>query len=169
MTDYQSFETIRLWIKPISEVDAIFLLELLNTPTWIQNIGDRGVKTVEQARQYIENRMKPQWERLGFGNFVVVRKEDDTKIGVCGLFDRDGIEGFDIGFALLPQFEKKGYAFEAAQKILAVGKESFGIEKVKGITTEDNVSSRKLLEKLGLRYTKNITIPNDDAILMLFE
>ena len=114
MTQYKIFETERLILKPASEEDASFIFELFNTPKWLQYIGDRNVKTVEDARDYIKTRMVPQLERLGYSNYVVIRKTDNCKVGTCGLYDREGLEGIDIGFAFLPEYEKKGYAFEGA-------------------------------------------------------
>lgn len=163
------FETERLFLKPINLDDADLILELLNMPKWIQYIGDRNVKSKEAAEQYIKEKMLPQYERLGFGNFTVVRKSDQQKLGTCGLYDREGLEGVDIGFAFLPQYEKKGYAHESAQKVKELGIQQFGIKKINAITTQDNFASQKLLKKLGFTYTKMIRIPNDKEELMLFE
>ncbi|WP_018476558.1 GNAT family N-acetyltransferase [Pontibacter roseus] len=169
MSPYKSFETERLLLKPTSEEDAPFLLGLLNTPKWLQYIGDRNVKSVEDAQVYIRNRMTPQLERLGFSNYTIIRKSDGVKVGVCGLYDREGLEGIDIGFAFLPEHEGKGYAFEAASEIKRAGVEEFGIGQIRAITAKDNIASQKLLEKLGLRYSKMVQLPNDNEELMLYE
>lgn len=169
MTDYKIFETERLWLIPMTEIDAPFFLALVNTPKWLQYIGDREVRTVEAATEYITKRMKPQLERLGFGNFKVVRKADGVILGTCGLFDRAGLDGIDIGFAFLPQYEKKGYAFEAASKMLALAKHEFLLKEVKAITMKDNIDSQRLLEKIGMKYSEDVTIPNDTEILMLYK
>lgn len=166
---YKKFETERLTLKPANENDAEFIFELLNSPSWIQYIGDRNVRSVEEAKDYINKRMKPQLERLGFSNYIVSKKEDNVKIGTCGLYDREGIDGVDIGFAFLPQYEKKGYAYEAAQKLMKEAKDSFGLKSVSGFTTKDNYSSQKLLEKLGLKAEGKIRIPNDDEELLLYK
>lgn len=160
--------TPRLELHPTSKKDATFLLELLNSPKWIQNIGDRQVHTIAQAEQYIAEKMEPQAARLGFGNFTLVRKEDGQKIGTCGLYDREGLEGVDIGFALLPAYEGKGYAFEAAQKLLKMAQKEWKLSTIQGITLEKNIASRRLLEKLGLEFKKYIHLANDEEELMLY-
>ncbi|PKV76416.1 GNAT family N-acetyltransferase [Pontibacter ramchanderi] len=169
MAQYRSFETERLLLKPTSEEDAAFMLKLLNTPSWIRYIGDRNVHTVEEAVAYIRDKVTAQLQRLGYANYTVIRKSDGEKLGVCGLYDREGLEGIDIGFAFLPEYEKQGYGFEAAQEIKRAGIEEFGISQMKAITTKDNVPSQKLLQKLGLRYSKMVQLSDDAEELMLFE
>ena len=107
-------ETERLQIVKFSEEDAPFVFELLNTPAWIQFIGDRGVRTLEEARQYIVNGPLKSYEQFGFGPYLVRLKESDRPIGLCGLFKRETLEDVDIGFALLPAYAGNGYAYEAA-------------------------------------------------------
>ena len=168
MAKYKNFETKRLILKPTSENDAEFIYELLNTPKWIQYIGERNVKTIEIAKEYILNKMTPQLERLGYSNYTLVRKLDNVKIGTCGLYDRDGLEGIDIGFALLPEYENKGYAFESADRLKNIAFNEFEINEINAITTKDNISSQKLLEKLGLKLIGTTKIPNDDEELLLY-
>ncbi|WP_298542229.1 GNAT family N-acetyltransferase [uncultured Aquimarina sp.] len=165
----KNFETERLLLNPATIEDAIFYLELLNSPKWLQNIGDRNVKSIEDAERYITEKMTPQLERLGYSNYTVIRKSDKTKLGCCGLYDREGIEGVDIGFAFLPEYEGKGYAYESALKIKEVSITEFGIQKISAITIPENKSSQKLLEKLDFTFIKIINIPNDDEDLMLYE
>lgn len=169
MSEYKSFETERLILKPSAIEDAPFIFELLNTPKWIKHIGDRNVKSVAAAEQYIKDRMLPQLDRLGFGNYMIIRKSDNKMIGSCGLYDREGLDGVDIGFAFLPEYERKGYGFEAAQKIKEVGFEVFGVKKILGITNKENIASQKLLKKLGLEYIRDVQLLNDPVELMLFE
>lgn len=169
MSSYKSFETERLTLKPTAEEDAPFMFELLNTPNWIKNIGDRNVKSVEDAKVYIKTKIQPQLERLGYANYTIIRKSDDVKLGICGLYDREGLEGIDIGFALLPEHENQGYAFESANEIKRAGVEDFNIPQLRAITTEDNVSSQKLLEKLGLKFRSKVLLPNDNKELLLYE
>lgn len=168
MTTYKSFETERLILRPAQLEDAPFILELMNSPKWIKNIGDRKVRSIEDAEGYIKEKMFPQLERLGHGNFILVRKADGIKIGSCGLYDREGLEGLDIGFALLPAYEKKGYGYEGSKKVRDAGFEEFGIEQISAITTTYNIESQKLLEKLGMKFTKMTKIPNDDEELMMY-
>ncbi|MFK7798751.1 MAG: GNAT family N-acetyltransferase [Aureispira sp.] len=168
MNDIPIIQTARLELRLTSQEDAAFILELLNTPKWIQNIGDRQVTTIQAAKRYIQERMLPQVERLGFGNFTLVRIEDGKKVGTCGLYDREGLEGVDIGFALLPAYERMGYAFESAQKLLHLAEHQWKLSLVQGITIAPNTSSRKLLEKLGLQFIEYIRLPNDTEELMLY-
>lgn len=165
----QLFETERLILKPTSLDDAAFILELLNSPKWLQFIGDRNVRSLQDAKEYIKNKIQSQQARLGFSNYTVIRKSDHVKIGTCGLYDREGLEGIDIGFAFLSEYENKGYAFEAANKIKTVGIELFGLKQICAITTKNNLSSQKLLEKLGLRFKTMVTIPNDKEELLKYE
>lgn len=169
MSIYLSFETPRLLLEPLTTDDAPHLLALMNTPKWIKNIGDRKVYTVEAAANYITQKINPQFERLGFGNYKVVRKSDGEFLGNCGLYDREGLEGVDIGFAFLPAYEKKGYAFEAAQKIRDEGFNRFGITTISAITIPSNLASQKLLEKLGLTFVKMIQLPGDEEELMYYQ
>jgi RimJ/RimL family protein N-acetyltransferase len=169
MGQYKIFKTDRLTLKPTSEEDDEFIFELLNTPKWIKYVGDRNVKTVKNAREYIKIKMLPQLKRLGYANYTVIRKADNCKIGTCGLYDRDGLEGIDIGFAFLPQFEKKGYAIESANKLKDVAFSEFGLTQINAITVKDNISSQKLLEKLGMKLMGTTRIKNDDEELLLYK
>lgn len=169
MKNYKTFETDRLLIRPTMDEDASFILELMNTPKWIAGIGDRNLSSVEDAKIYINQKMKPQLESHGYSNNTVIRKSDGVKLGTCGLYDREGLEGVDIGFAFLPAHEKQGYAFESAARILQAGFEDFNIKLVSAITTPENMDSQKLIKKLGLKYIKMVEIPGDDVELMLFQ
>ena len=168
MTTFKSFETERLLLKPMSTEDAPFLLELLNSPKWIKYVGDRNVHTIEEATNYINTKMIPQLEKLGYSNYTVIRKTDKVKLGSCGLYDREDLEGVDIGFAFLPQYENMGYAFESASKMKEVAFNQFNLKKLSAITTKENIDSQRLLEKLGLKYIKIINFPDDDEDLLLY-
>ena len=164
-----TYETERLIIRPTTTADAAFIYEVMNTEGWLKHIGDRGIKTEEDAKNYILEKMRPQQERLGYSNNTVIRKSDGVKMGSCGLYDREGLEGVDIGFAFLPQYGKKGYAFEAATKIKELALKEFGLTQINAITTPANKKSQKLLEKLGLQFVKLIHLPNDDTELMFYQ
>ena len=150
-----SYETDRLILKPAEVQDADFFLELYNMPSFIQYIGDRNLRTKEDAGNYITNRFIPQIEKLGFGNYVVILKEDNTKIGAVGIFEREGLDVLDIGFSFLEKYEGKGFAYESANKLKEVAAIDFGVHKISAITTKDNFSSQKLIERLGLKFSKN--------------
>ena len=168
MEKHKTFDTERLHLRPTTEEDASFIFELLNTPKWIKYIGDRNVTSIESAGEYIRSKMTPQLIKLGYSSYTVITKESNQKVGTCGLYDREGLEGIDIGFAFLPAFEKKGFAFEAASRIKNAAFEEFGVDTIHAITTQDNVSSQKLLEKLGLELQGTTKIPNDDEELLLY-
>jgi RimJ/RimL family protein N-acetyltransferase len=169
MAEYKIFNTERLILKPTTEEDATFILELLNTPKWLKYVGDRNVKTAESAKAYITTKMLPQLKKLGYSNYTVIRKWDRVKLGTCGLYDREGLDGIDIGFAFLPKYENKGYAFESANKLKNIAFSEFGINEINAITTKDNVASQKLLEKLGMSLFGTTNIPNDNEELLLFK
>lgn len=164
-----SYETERLILKPAEVQDANFFLELYNMPSFIQYIGDRNLRTKEDAENYITSRFIPQIEKLGFGNNVVILKEDHTKIGAVGIFEREGLDVLDIGFSFLEKYEGKGYAYESANKLKEVAATDFGVHKISAITTKDNFSSQKLIERLGLKFQKMVTIPEDVVELMYYE
>lgn len=165
---YKTFETQRLLLRPTTQADAGFILKLMNSPKWIQFIGDRNVHTPEQAKQYIQNKMQPQLVRLGYSNYTVNRKSDGENIGCCGLYDREGLAGIDIGFAFLPGFEGQGYAFEAASRLMLAGQEDFGLKEIYGITAKNNTASQKLLDKLGFYRKGELRLPDEDAEVYLY-
>ena len=167
--NYQTFETERLIIRPTLEKDVEFIFKLLNTQKWIKYIGDRNIKTIEDARNHIKIKMLPQLKKLGYSSFTLITKENNQKIGVCGLYDREGLEGVDLGFALLPNFEKKGFSFEAANRIKKAAFNEFGIDTLQAITTEDNIASQKLLKKLGFNPAGTTILPNQNIELLVFK
>ena len=113
--------------------------------------------------------MLPQLEKLGYSNYTVIRKSDGTKIGTCGLYNREGIDGIDIGFAFLPQYERKGYAFESVSKLKEVAISDFKISHISAITDRENKASQNLLERLGFKFEKIVQLPNDNEELLLFK
>lgn len=164
---FLQFETSRLKLIPTNLEDAEFILELMSTPKWHQYIGDRKVYNLKQAQEYIQTKMLPLLHQRGFSNYTIILKSTNEKIGSCGLYDREKLEGIDIGFALLPQFENKGYGYEAAQKILEAAEKTFHLDHLSAITTPSNISSQKLLKKLGLIEKQSLQW--DDETLLLFE
>ena len=161
-------ETDRLILRWLSTDDAGFILELLNDPSWVQFIGDRGVRTLQEARDYILKGPLQMYARLGFGLYMTELKEGGTPLGICGLIKRDALEDVDIGFAFLPRFWGKGYAYEAASALMAYGKDVLGLKRIVAITSPDNHSSARLLEKLGLRFERMVRLPDDTQDIKLF-
>lgn len=161
--------TDRLDLRQLREDDADFIFRLLNDPSWLRYIGDRGVRSVEDARRYILHGPVAMYTKLGFGLFLVERRSDGVAMGLCGLLKRDGLDDVDIGFAFFPEFGGQGYAFEAARAALDHGIATHGLRRVVAITSQGNEASIRLLEKLGLGFERDITLPNKpEEVLRLF-
>ena len=161
-------ETTRTILRELTADDAEFMLDLLNQPSFIKYIGDRNVRDVEQARDYIETRFIASYKKFGFGLYLVELKQDNAPIGINGFVKRDSLPDADIGFAFLPQFCGQGYAVESAHAAMQYGKDILGLKRVLAITSQDNESSGKLLEKIGLKFESLIKQPHDTAELKLF-
>ena len=161
-------ETARLGVDSLSTAYAPFILELVNSPGWLEFIGDRGIKTLADAESYIVNGPLASYEKNGFGLYLLVLKPGGISIGMCGLIKRDTLEHPDIGFALLPAYTGKGYAQEAASAVLQYAQETLGIKKIAAITLEKNHRSIQLLTKLGLLFEKKIKFNGNEEELMLF-
>lgn len=162
-------ETTRLVLRKLdSASDAEFIFELLNTPKFIEFIGDRGVRSVEQARDFIDSRYRASYREHGYGLYAVEQKSDRSAVGICGFVKRDYLDYADIGFAFLPQFETKGYGFESAAAMLQYGRKRLRFERVLAITSQDNYVSGKLLLKLGFSFSRTISTPDGEK-LKLYE
>nr|WP_315484534.1 GNAT family N-acetyltransferase [uncultured Undibacterium sp.] len=161
-------ETVRLSLRQMSVDDAEFMLALLNDPSWLRFIGDRGVRTPGDARTYILQGAMANYARLGYGFYLVELKEAGTAIGMCGLSKRDYLDHADIGFAFLPAYCGQGYAFEAAAATLQYAQRQLHLPRILATTRLDNLSSSKLLEKLGMRLDKIIMHPDGDRELKLY-
>jgi len=161
-------ETERLILRHFSTDDAEFILELLNEPSFIQNIGNRGVRTLDDARSYIMRVPVASYEKNGFGLHLVLLKESGESIGMCGLIKRDKLEDVDIGYAFLPKFWSKGYAVEAAQAVKDYARDLVGLKRLVAITDPENEGSIRVLEKIGLTYEKMVRLSEDDIELKLF-
>ncbi|QDK81672.1 GNAT family N-acetyltransferase [Spirosoma sp. KCTC 42546] len=159
-------ETDRLLIDKFTIEDAPFILELLNTPSWLTFIGDRGVRNLDDARQYIQNGSIKSYEEHGFGPYRVALKSNGVSIGMCGLFKRDTLEDIDIGFALLPGYVGKGYGYEVANAVMTYARDVLGAARIVGITNPDNQNSIHLLEKLGLRFERPVRLTTGDEVLL---
>ncbi|HEV7330194.1 MAG TPA: GNAT family N-acetyltransferase [Flavisolibacter sp.] len=161
------FQTQRLRLREFSLQDASFLIALMNSPGWLQYIGDKDIKTAEAARQYLLNGPIKSYTDNGFG-LSLVEKIDGVPIGMCGIIRRDYLECPDIGFALLPQFTGMGYAYEVANQTLLHAKSQLKLPKVAAITMPQNQSSIKLLEKLGMQCSDTIILPHSKEALLLY-
>jgi RimJ/RimL family protein N-acetyltransferase len=161
-------ETERTILREIVEADAEFILDLLNQPSFIKYIGDRNVRSIEEARKFIENRFRQSYREHGFGLYAVEIKETNAPIGICGFVRRESLPDADIGFAFLPQYEKKGYAFESADAVMKYGREVLGLKRVLAITSQNNENSGKLLAKINFKFERLIELPHDAEELKLF-
>jgi RimJ/RimL family protein N-acetyltransferase len=161
-------ETGRLVLRRLVTDDAPFILALLNDPAWLEFIGDRGVRTVEDARGYILKGPIEMYAAHGFGLYLTERKSDGAPIGLCGLLRRKGLEDVDIGFAFLSAFRSQGYAFESAAAVMAHGRYALGLDRIVGITLPGNRASIALLEKLGMKFERMVSLPDSGKVDMLF-
>jgi len=167
VTNKNILETERLILRQFNAADAGFILKLVNEPSFIQNIGDRGVRTLSDAERYIENGPVTSYARNGFGLYLVALKESQESIGMCGLIKRETLDDVDIGYAFLPKFWSKGYAVESASAVKEQGR-NIGLKRLVAITDPANEASIRVVEKLGLRFEKMIRLSADDIELKLF-
>ena len=161
-------ETKRLILRKFTVEDAAFMLELLNTSDWLRFIGDRNVRTLEQAEQYLLNGYIKSYQNYGFGFYVVVVKETQESIGICGIVKRESLEDVDIGFAFFQQFMGKGYGYESAIAVLSYALNDLKIKRIVAIVDPENVVSVALIKKIGLQFEKMIQVSPKDIELMLF-
>ncbi|MEO8113331.1 MAG: GNAT family N-acetyltransferase [Phenylobacterium sp.] len=155
--------TERLILRHLNEDDAPFILELLNEPGFLDNIGDRGVRDLEGARRYVTEGAGTSYQKYGYGLWATVLKASGEAIGICGLVKRDGLEDADIGYAFLARSWGRGYAKEAAAAVLDHAQRVIGLTKVVAITTPSNAGSIAVLEKIGLKFERMIQLPGHDA------
>ena len=163
-----SIETSRLRLRELTVDDAEFVCRLVNEPSFLTNIGDRGVRTPEDARRYILDGPWTRQRKPGYAQFLIELKETGTPIGVCGLLYRETLDLSDVGFALVPEHWGKGHATEAASAVMAYGRSTLGIERIVGLTSADNLASIKVLEKLGLSFERTVKMSEDDPGTALY-
>ncbi len=168
MKNGRRLQTARLQLRWLTQDDASLMLAVWNDPAFVRHVGDRGIRTVEQARDALKDGAMKLYEDHGFGPYRVAVKTDDTPVGVCGLFCRDGLEDPDIGFALLPEFCAKGYAYEAAAAVMAHVRNDLALARVVAVVSPKNAVSISLLEKLGLQYESMLRLPDDDQDICLY-
>lgn len=161
-------ETERLLLSHLTADDAEFVLELLNQPSFIRFIGDKGVRNLDDARRYIAEGPARSYEVNGFGLNLVLLKASNTPIGICGVLKRDTLPDPDIGFAFLPSFWNQGYALESAAAVMTHAKETLGLGRILAITSPDNEPSEKLLGKIGLRFCRLTKLAADADEVKLF-
>jgi RimJ/RimL family protein N-acetyltransferase len=162
-------ETERLTLRHLDpDTDAEFILKLVNEAPFVHYIGDKGVRTLADARRYITDGPQKSYETHGYGLYKVELKNGATPVGMCGLLKRDTLPDADVGFAFLENYWKQGYAYESAAAVMNYAREKLGIKRVLAITTPDNIASGKVLNKIGLRFERLITLTPDSPEVKLF-
>jgi len=161
-------ETERLILRRLHAGDAPFIVELLNDPAWLEHIGDKGVRTLDDARKYLETGPLEMYARLGFGLYLAEGKGNGEPVGLCGVLKRESLEHVDLGFALLPRFRGMGLAFEAASGTMEYALNVLGLSRLVAITSQNNLPSGRLLEKLGFRFERNVRLAADGEELRLY-
>ena len=161
-------ETERLLLREFTPSDAPFVVELLNDPGWLASIGDRGVRTLQQAVHYIEAGPMKMYAVYGFGLYLTQRKADHVPIGMCGLVKRDFLDDVDLGFAFLERYQGQGYAFEAASGVMDHATRALELKRIVAFTTQDNERSARLLQKLGFHFERLMPYPGENEKVHLF-
>lgn len=161
-------KTARLALRPFTLDDAPFIVELLNDPGWLRFIGDRKVRTADDARRYLTHGPIAHAAKHGFALAAVALQNDAASIGMCGLIRREGLDDVDLGYALLPAYRGRGYAREAAAAWLACGFEDFGLQRIVAITSVDNAASGKVLEAIGMRFERRLRVAGHDEDSLLY-
>ena len=164
----QVLETKRLILRHFCIDDAGFIIRLLNEPSFIRYIGDKGVRTGEDAKQYLLSGPIDSYDRFGYGLNMVELKESGEPIGMCGLVRREDLDDADIGFALLEQHWSQGYAAESAEAVMRQARETLNLQRIVAIVAPDNHSSIRLLEKIGLTFERMIRRGDDNKELKFF-
>lgn len=163
-----ALETARLRLRWFTLDDAPPILALLNDPDFIRCIGDRGVRTLDQAREYLRDRIIASYARHGFGLYHVSRMSDGAFVGMCGLLKRDELEDADLGYALMPAHRGQGFARESGAAVLALARDTFGLPRVVAILRPDNADSIRVLESLGMTRERTIQLQPDAPELLLY-
>ncbi len=161
-------ETERLILRCLGTDDAAFIFRLVNEPSWLQYIGDKGIRTLQDAENYIRSGPVEMYGRLGFGLYLVELRDGGEPLGICGLIKREALEFVDLGFAFLPDHWRKGYAYEAAAAALSYGRNVLGLARILAIVSPDNHPSSRLLEKLGFRFERMVALGSDKEELRLY-
>ncbi len=161
-------ETGRLYLRRVTLDDADLMLAIWNDPAFMHNVGDRGVRTIEDARQEMKAGALAHYEEYGYGPYAMVLKPDGARIGICGLFKRQNLDHPDIGFAVLPRYCGTGFAEEASRAVIAHAADDLGLRVLHAIVSPDNAPSVRLIEKLGLSFVEMITMPGDEQAIRLY-
>lgn len=168
MPPMKILDTERLTLRCMRPDDAAFYLELINDPSWITNIRDKGIHTLEAARADILNGPMAMQEKHGFSLYAVERKQDRVALGMCGLIKRDSLQDIDIGYAFLPRYVGRGYALEAARAVLHYAQTVLSLPKLAAITSPDNQRSKQVLQKLGFVLEQVVVLAGEERDTNLY-
>lgn len=161
-------DSARLLLRELNGGDAAFILQLLNEPSFLRYIGDKGARTPDDARRYIADGPRASYAHNGFGLYLVQIRDSGERIGICGLVKREALYDVDIGFAFLPAYWAKGYALESCRAVMHLAQTRFHIPRVVAITSLDNQGSMRLLQKIGLRFSRTLQLPGQAEPVNLF-
>lgn len=161
-------ETPRLRIRELTVDDAQFVFTLVNGPSFLEHIGDKGVRDLDDARNFILEGPWTAQQPTGHGQFLTELKDGAVPIGVCGLLYRESLDLTDVGLALLPQFWKQGYAFEAAAAVIEYGRSTLGLDTIFALTSKENTASIRLAEKFGMSFDRMVKMSDDDPGTALY-
>ena len=169
MATHPELETRRLTLRRLTTDDASFIVALLNEPSFLENIGDRGVRTPEDAQRYLLAGPLDMYARYGFGLWHVARRADGVGIGMCGLLKRDSLPDFDLGYAYFPESWGQGFALEAAEATLRHVHLNYGVRRVVAVVSPGNQGSIRVLEKAGMRFQRMLALNPDEPEVGLYE
>lgn len=161
--------TQRLQLRWLTEDDADLMLAIWNDPAFIRYVGDRGVRTRDDALTAMRDGVLKLYREFGYGPYRLALHGSDEAMGICGLFKRDNLEYPDIGYGLLPAFCGSGYAFEAAEAVTVHAREHMNLPELCAIVTPENTRSVHLLDKLGMTAGEQIRMPGDDEDVVLYQ
>ena len=161
-------ETPRLRLRELTVEDAAFVRTLVNEPSFLENIGDKGVRDLDDARRFILEGPWTAQQPPGYGQFLTELKADSSPIGVCGLLYRESLDVSDVGLALLPQYWRNGYAYEAAAAVMEYGRSSLGLDEIVALTSEENTASINLAKKFGMKFDRMVKMSDDDPGTALY-
>lgn len=166
--DGRTLLTPRLKLDWLTAADAELMLNVWNDPDFLRYVGDRGVRTADDALRALEAGPFAMYETFGYGPYRVALRENDVPIGICGLFRRPALDEPDIGYAVLPDWAGQGYAMEAARAVLDDARDRLQLPRLTAIVSPENERSIRLLEKLGLAFTRMFRLPGDDSDVALY-
>jgi RimJ/RimL family protein N-acetyltransferase len=156
-------DTARLRLRTVAQDDAAFYLGLVNDPDFITNIGDRGIRTLDAARDALVSGPMLMYVARGHSLYIVERLADGAPIGMCGLIKRDTLDDVDIGYAMLPAYRGQGYCGEAAAAVFSYARDTLGLRRLLAICSPANTASNALLQKIGLRFDRVVHLAPEDS------